>query len=182
VASNTLIDKLQAPTKVHPTPYSVQWLGPKDEVITLRQALISFSIASYCSEVLCDFLLMDACHLLLGKPWLFDNHVIYDRYANTYSLIHTACKLTLAPLPPPKPFILNKGREERKVCIRVKHKMRVPLKSKPKLPLLMVKPNTSEVVNPFHPISLITPQANGVEFMYGITLEKHFPSKLSLGV
>jgi len=27
---------------------------------------------------------MNACHLLLGNPWLFDNQVIRDGYANTY--------------------------------------------------------------------------------------------------
>ena len=47
VNSKTLIDKLKIPTKKHPTPYSLQWLGPNDEETTLRQALISFSIGPY---------------------------------------------------------------------------------------------------------------------------------------
>ena len=46
---------------------------------------------------------MDACHLLLGRPWLYDNHVIYDGYTNTYSLKHNEKSLTLAPLRLPKP-------------------------------------------------------------------------------
>ena len=94
MTSNTLIHKLQIPTS-----YSFQWLGPKDEIITLRQALISFSISPYCGEVLCDVVSMDACHLLLRRPWLFDNHVIYDGHANTYSLKHNGCSLTLTPYP-----------------------------------------------------------------------------------
>jgi len=32
VASRTLIDKLQLPTKVYPTPYSLQWLKRGNEV------------------------------------------------------------------------------------------------------------------------------------------------------
>ena len=45
VAFRTLINKPQIPTKEHPTPYSIQWFGPNDEVTTLRQALISLSIS-----------------------------------------------------------------------------------------------------------------------------------------
>ena len=127
VASNTLVDKLQIPTKKHPTPYSLQWLGLKDKVITLRQALILFSIGPCCGEVLYDIPPMYACHLLLGRPWLFNSHVIYDGHANTYSLKHNECSLTLTLLPSPNPFIIKLQREERKASIRVKHRMGVPL-------------------------------------------------------
>jgi len=68
VASNTLISKHQIPNKELPTPYILQWLGPSNEVTTLRQARISFAIGPYCGEVLCDIVPMDACHLLLGRP------------------------------------------------------------------------------------------------------------------
>ena len=68
VAFKTLIDKLQISTNEHPTPYSLQWLGPNGEVTASRQALISFSIGPYSVEVLFDVLSMDACHSLLGRP------------------------------------------------------------------------------------------------------------------
>jgi len=42
------------------------------------------------------------CQLLLGRTSLFDNHVIYDRYANTYAFKCNGHSLILAPLPPPK--------------------------------------------------------------------------------
>ena len=127
VASNTLIDKLQILTKKHPTPYSLWWLGPKDEVIASRQALISLSIGPYCGEVLCDVLPIDACHLPFSRPWLFDNHVIYDGHANTYSLKHNGYSLTLTPIPHLNLSQLNRGRKERKASIKVKHRMKVPL-------------------------------------------------------
>ena len=47
---------------------------------------------------------MDAYYLLLGRRQSFDNRVIYDGHANTYSLKHNECSLTLTPLPPPKPY------------------------------------------------------------------------------
>ena len=45
---------------------------------------ISFLVGPYYGEVLSDIIPMNSCHLLLGRTWLFDNHVIQDEDANTY--------------------------------------------------------------------------------------------------
>jgi hypothetical protein len=36
--------------------------------------------------MLCDVILMDVYHLLLGRPWKYDRNVIHDRIKNTYTL------------------------------------------------------------------------------------------------
>jgi len=49
---------------------------------------------------------MDACHVLLGRPWLFDRRVVHDGHQNTYTFHKDGRKITLAPLAPhqiPKP-------------------------------------------------------------------------------
>ena len=43
---------------------------------------------------------MDACHMLLGRPWLFDRRVIHDGYLNTYCFLKDGKKITLVPLSP----------------------------------------------------------------------------------
>jgi len=43
---------------------------------------------------------MDACHILLGKPWLFDRKVKHDGYLNSYSSSKDGKKITTAPLSP----------------------------------------------------------------------------------
>jgi len=43
---------------------------------------------------------MDACHVLLGRPWLFDKRVLYDGFLNTYTFTKDGKKITLAPLSP----------------------------------------------------------------------------------
>ena len=113
VAFITLINKLKLPTKVHPTPYSPQWLRQGNEVIISKKALIAFSVSSYYDKVLCDVLLVDACHLLLAMLWLFDNYMIHDAHANTYAFKQKGRNLTLTPLPPHMPlkFKLMKGSE-----------------------------------------------------------------------
>jgi hypothetical protein len=40
---------------------------------------------------------MDACHLLLGKPWQYDLSVIYDGRHNTYTLSIKGKKVVLTP-------------------------------------------------------------------------------------
>jgi len=43
---------------------------------------------------------MDACHILLGRPWLFDRKVMHNGYLNTCSFTKDEKKITLTPLSP----------------------------------------------------------------------------------
>lgn len=43
---------------------------------------------------------MDACHVLLRRPWQYDRHVIHDGYFNTYSFYHNNRKIVLTPITP----------------------------------------------------------------------------------
>ena len=61
---------------------------------------------------------MDACHLLLRRPWQFDRGIIHDGRKNNYSLVKGGQKFTLLPMkqrakypiPNPKPsFFVTKS-------------------------------------------------------------------------
>ena len=41
---------------------------------------------------------MDACHLLLGRPWQYDRKVIHDGGKNTYTFWKDGSKIILLPL------------------------------------------------------------------------------------
>ncbi|XP_071704759.1 uncharacterized protein [Rutidosis leptorrhynchoides] len=43
---------------------------------------------------------MDACHLLLGRPWLFNKYVCHNGNQNTYSLYVKGKKITFTSLKP----------------------------------------------------------------------------------
>ena len=67
------------------------------------RCLIPFTIGkNYQDELWCDIIPMDACHILLGRPWLFDRRVTHDGYLNTYSFSKDGKQITLAPLSPSK--------------------------------------------------------------------------------
>ena len=49
-------------------------------------------------EVLCDIMLMDCCHILLGRPWKFYRDVLYDGRVNEYIARKDGVTYTLLPL------------------------------------------------------------------------------------
>ncbi|XP_074305695.1 uncharacterized protein LOC141640915 [Silene latifolia] len=101
VASVTMVNKLNLSNQEHPNPYKLRWLNKGAEVKVDKQCLVPFLIGNvYIDEILCDMVLMDACHLLLGRPWEFDKNSIHQGRSNTYSFKQGSKKITLTPLPP----------------------------------------------------------------------------------
>lgn len=49
-----------------------------------EQCQVEFQIGTYSDIVLCDVMPMDACHVLLGRPWQFEKKVVYDGKENTF--------------------------------------------------------------------------------------------------
>ena len=46
------------------------------------QCVMKFKIRYYSNDVLCHIMPMDCCHILLGRPWQYDKHVVYDGRLN----------------------------------------------------------------------------------------------------
>jgi hypothetical protein len=61
---------------------------------------VHFSIGTYHDYTDCDVVPMQACSLLLGRPWEFDNDSIHYGRSNKYTLVHNGKKITLLPLTP----------------------------------------------------------------------------------
>lgn len=101
VASTTLVTKLNLEVELHPQPYSIQWLDQGNGLRVSHRCLVSFSIGKdYQDELWCDIIPMDVCHIILGRPWLYDRRVMHDGYQNTYSFHKDGKKFTLAPFTP----------------------------------------------------------------------------------
>ncbi|KAK9045771.1 hypothetical protein V6N11_051679 [Hibiscus sabdariffa] len=100
VASSIMVEKLGLKTTKHPNPYRLQWLNDGEEVRVTKQVLVPFTIGKYKDEVVCDVVSMDACHILLGRPWQYDKGTTHDGISNRYSFMHAGKKITLAPLTP----------------------------------------------------------------------------------
>lgn len=66
-----LVNELGLKTKPHPYPYKMKWLDNKASGVVDRQCLVNLTLGTYSDEILCDVLEMDACHILLGRPWQY---------------------------------------------------------------------------------------------------------------
>ncbi|XP_057249992.1 uncharacterized protein LOC130591095 [Beta vulgaris subsp. vulgaris] len=64
---------------------------------------LMYAIWQFKDEVLCDVCNMDACHILLGRPWQFDRHMKYDGRTNVCIATVGGKRTTLKPLPSPIP-------------------------------------------------------------------------------
>lgn len=100
IASIVFLDKLGLETIRHLKPYKLHWLAEFGNMKVTKQVLVSFSIGKYKDEVRYDILPMQACHILLGRPWQFDREVHHDGYKNRFSFIWIGKKVSLNLLSP----------------------------------------------------------------------------------
>ncbi|KAD4888720.1 hypothetical protein E3N88_20793 [Mikania micrantha] len=99
--ATSAVDKLGLTVQNHPNPYQLSWLKKGNLIKVTHQCLVSFSIGNkYTDELWCEVIPMDACHILLGRPWLYDCRVKHDAFRNTYSFRKDGLSITLAPFNP----------------------------------------------------------------------------------
>ncbi|XP_074303003.1 uncharacterized protein LOC141637418 [Silene latifolia] len=97
-----LVDELKLQTKDRVKPYKLHWLNGENGIQVKKQALVSLSLGPYTDEVWCDIIPMNACHILLGRPWQFDRKVEHDGRANVYSVMKGNVRYNLKPMSPNK--------------------------------------------------------------------------------
>jgi len=65
-----------------------------------NQVKVKFSVRNYVDNVLCDVVPMEACYVLLGRPWQFDKQTIHYGLTNEITFTHNNKKFVLQPLTP----------------------------------------------------------------------------------
>jgi len=55
-------------------------------------------VGNYKDKVLCDVNPMEACHILLGRPWQFDKKTMHTGLTNEIAFTHKENKFILYPL------------------------------------------------------------------------------------
>lgn len=70
IMSKSLVKALSLQTMKHPRPYSIGWIKKSNETKVIELFKLPFSIVKwYLDELIYDIVDMDACHILLGRPW-----------------------------------------------------------------------------------------------------------------
>jgi hypothetical protein len=67
--SAEMVEKLSLSTRPHPQLYYIQWLNSSGKVKVTQLVRVEFAIGSYHDSIDCDVVPMQACSMLLGRPW-----------------------------------------------------------------------------------------------------------------
>ncbi|GJX81570.1 putative nucleotidyltransferase, ribonuclease H, partial [Tanacetum coccineum] len=120
------VQKLGLKTENHPKPYKLQWLKKGGEVTVSKRVHVLFFMGNtYKNNVWCDVVPMDACHLLLSRPWEYDRDITHNGITNTYSFLFGGVKITLIPNKPkevvskPIDTLLTLSQFEDEVCVLI---------------------------------------------------------------
>ena len=100
IASMEMVQKLQLPIFHHPRPYKLHWMNDSGELRVNKQTHVTIKLGHYEDHILCDVVPMQACHILLGRPWQFDRKVQHDGYTNRHSFVHKGQNVVLKPMTP----------------------------------------------------------------------------------
>lgn len=110
LASKELCTKLKLKYLPHPHPYYIQWLSDNGEMKVNHMVRVEFAIGPYKDCIDFDVVPMTVCHLLLGRPWLYDRSVQHNGRANTYHLEFKGKKINLQSMTPQQ--IANESRQK----------------------------------------------------------------------
>ncbi|XP_038989925.1 uncharacterized protein LOC120113183 [Phoenix dactylifera] len=106
IVSSALVRAMGLKTEKHPSPYKIGWIKKGAETRVENVCRVPLSIGRYYKdEVVCDVVDMDACHVLLGRPWQHDTDVTFRGRDNTYLFRWQGRKILLVPMkekPTPK--------------------------------------------------------------------------------
>jgi hypothetical protein len=69
---------LALPTTPQPQPYTIGWLCQGSDLRVNQQCRLSYDIKPFKDEVLCDVSTLEVCDVLLGQPYLWKRHAVYD--------------------------------------------------------------------------------------------------------
>jgi len=76
--SSEVVKRLKLPTTPHPQPYNIGWLSQGWDIRVSQQCRLPYSIKPFKDEVLCDVAPLEVCDVLLGQPYMWKRHAVYE--------------------------------------------------------------------------------------------------------
>jgi hypothetical protein len=112
--SAEVIKRLALPTTAHPKPYTIGWLHQGSDLCVSQQCRMSYDIKSFKDEVLCDIAPLEVCNVLLGQPYLWKHHVVYESRPHSVIITLNSKLYRILEAVPPSAISLISAKQCRK--------------------------------------------------------------------
>jgi len=93
--------RLGLPTVAHPHPYTIEWIHQGRDLHVSQQCRLPYSIKPFTDEVLCDTAPIDVSDVLLGQPYFWKRHAVYESWPRIviFTLGNKLYRMPEVPLP-----------------------------------------------------------------------------------
>ena len=81
--SAEVVKWLSLSTTPHPQPCTIGWLHHGRDLCVNQQCRLPYSIKRFIDEILCDVDPLEVYDVLLGQPYLWKRHVVYESRPRT---------------------------------------------------------------------------------------------------
>jgi hypothetical protein len=71
-------------TTPHPQPYNIRWLLQGQDIHVNQQCRLLYDIQPFKDEVLCDVSPLYFDDVLLGQPYMWNHHIIYESQPHSF--------------------------------------------------------------------------------------------------
>jgi hypothetical protein len=102
------------PKTLHTQPYTIGWLHQGSDICFTQQCRLSYDINPLKDEVLCDISPLEVCVFLLGQPYLWKHHVIYDSRPHSVIITLNRKMYRIPEAVPPSAIFLISAKQCRK--------------------------------------------------------------------
>jgi hypothetical protein len=113
--SAKVVKRLALPTTPHPQPYTIGWLCQGSDLRVSQQCRLLYDIKPFKDEVLCDVSPLKICNVLLGQPYLWKHHDIYDSRPHNVIITLNKKLYRIPEASPPSNISLISAKQCRKV-------------------------------------------------------------------
>jgi hypothetical protein len=105
--SAEVIKQLGLLTTPHPQPYNIGWFRQGRDLRVSQQCQFSYSIHTFKDKVLCDVSPLNVCDVLLGQPYMWKHHVVYESQPRSAIVtlgghLYRIPEIVLTTVPPKK--------------------------------------------------------------------------------